>query len=76
MIAESFATYEHATLVAAARALAARVRELEAAGVSGHCVEIGDDDSGQPMLLIHTTREEIKNYGRNLALAKVKVSLA
>ena len=42
----------------------------------GHCVEIGDDDAGQPRLVIHTTREEIMRLGRNLAFQDVAVALA
>ena len=42
----------------------------------GRCVEVGDDDEGQPRLIIHTTREQLKSFGRNLAFADVKVTIA
>lgn len=43
--------------------------------IVGRCVEAGDDDTGQPYLLIHTTREQII-ANRNLVFADVRVSLA
>jgi hypothetical protein len=39
-------------------------------------VELGDDDEGQPRLIIHTTREQLKRFGRNLAFADVAVTIA
>jgi len=42
----------------------------------GRCVEVGDDDEGQPRLIIHTTREQLMRFGRNLAYSDVVVSLA
>lgn len=42
----------------------------------GRCVEVGDDDEGQPHLIIHTTREQLKNFGRNLAYVNVVVTIA
>lgn len=42
-------------------------------GVIGEVVEIGDDDEGQPRILIHTTREAIKN-GPPLAFRTVRVA--
>lgn len=33
------------------------------AGVVGELIEIGDDAEGQPRLVIHSTREEIRNGG-------------
>ncbi len=42
----------------------------------GRCVEVGDDDEGQPRLIIHTTREELMRFGRNLAYADVMVTVA
>lgn len=41
----------------------------------GRCVEVGDDDEGQPRLIIHTTREQLMNFGRNLAYVDVEVTL-
>jgi hypothetical protein len=41
----------------------------------GRCVEVGDDDEGQPRLIIHTTREQLMNFGRNLAFVDVEVTL-
>lgn len=43
--------------------------------LSGRYIEIVDDDDGQPRLIIHTTREEIMRFGRNLAFADVEVRL-
>ena len=28
-------------------------------GIRGHCIEAGDDDDGQPRIVIHSTREEL-----------------
>ena len=42
----------------------------------GRCVEAGDDDEGQPRLIIHTTREQLRLFGRNLAFADVVVTIA
>jgi len=42
----------------------------------GRCVEVGDNDEGQPHLIIHTTREQLKRFGRNLAYVDVRVTLA
>lgn len=42
----------------------------------GRCVEVGDDDEGQPRLIIHTTREQLKRIGRNLAYVDVVVTIA
>ena len=44
--------------------------------VTGDCIEIGDDDTGQPRLVIHTTRDQLMAHGRNLAFATVEVRLA
>jgi hypothetical protein len=41
----------------------------------GRCVEVGDDDEGQPRLIIHTTREQLMRFGRNLAYSDVVVTL-
>ena len=41
----------------------------------GRCIEVGDDDDGQPRLIIHTTRERLMRFGRNLAFADVEVTL-
>ena len=42
----------------------------------GRCVEVGDDDEGQPRLIIHTTREQLMSFGRNLAYSDVVVTIA
>jgi hypothetical protein len=42
----------------------------------GRCVEVGDDAEGQPRLIIHTTREQLKNFGRNLIYSNVVVTIA
>lgn len=44
------------------------------AGIVGEVVEIGDDESGQPRILIHTTREEIKAHVGNLLFKQVTVA--
>ena len=44
--------------------------------VFGRCVEVGDDDDGQPRLIIHTTHEQLKRFGRNLAYVDVAVTIA
>ena len=41
----------------------------------GRCVEVGDDDEGQPRLIIHTTREQLMSFATNLAYANVEVTL-
>jgi hypothetical protein len=43
--------------------------------VVGRCVEAGDDDKGQPRLIIHTTREQLMNFGSNLVYVDVEVTL-
>jgi len=42
--------------------------------IAGRCVEVGDDDEGQPRLIIHTTREQLMRFGRNLTYADVVVT--
>ena len=44
--------------------------------IVGRCVEVGDDGEGQPRMIIHTTREQLKRFGRNLAFADVAVTIA
>lgn len=39
-------------------------------------VEMGDDEQGQPRLVIATTREAIRGHARNLVFKPVRVSLA
>jgi len=41
----------------------------------GRCIEVGDDDEGQPRLIIHTTREQLMRFGRNLVYVDVDVTL-
>ena len=53
--------------------LAKEVRRLRSGSVVGRCVEAGNDDAGQPRLLIHTTREELLRFGRNLVFSEVEV---
>jgi hypothetical protein len=42
----------------------------------GRCVEVGDDAEGQPRLIIHTTREHLMRFGRNLVYVDVVVTIA
>lgn len=56
--------------------LRARIRIAEAGTIIGRCIEVGDDDEGQPRLVIHTTREQLAAFKRNLAYVDVAVSLA
>jgi hypothetical protein len=42
--------------------------------VAGEVVEIGDDESGQPRILIHTTREDIKSCRTSLLFKRVSVT--
>ena len=42
-------------------------------GVTGEVVEMGDDEDGQPRVLIHTTREAIKAHGGPLMFRQVRV---
>ena len=51
------------------------VRSSEVAGLIGRCVEVGNDDDGQPRLIIHTSREQLLRFGRNLVYAEVSVTL-
>ena len=44
--------------------------------ITGRCVEVGDDETGQPRLVIHTTREELARFSGNLAFADVVICLA
>jgi len=44
--------------------------------IVGRCVGVGDDADGQPRLIIHTTREQLMQFGRNLAFADVVVTIA
>ena len=39
----------------------------------GRCVEAGDDDNGQPMLLIHTTRDALMHQVRNVVFEDVAI---
>lgn len=52
------------------------VAHEEREGIEGRCIEAGDDDSGQPRLVIHTTRDKLMTFGRNLAFEDVRVTLA
>ncbi len=41
------------------------------------CIEVGDDEEGQPRILIHATREELKQLnGGSLLYREVEVRLA
>lgn len=41
--------------------------------ISGRCVEAGDDAAGRPTITIHTTREELRRFPRNLVFTDVEV---
>lgn len=42
--------------------------------ISGEVVEIGDDETGQPRIVVHTTRDEIKASPTSLLFRRVKVT--
>lgn len=42
--------------------------------ISGEVVEIGDDETGQPRIVVHTTREAIKAYPTLLLFRRVTVA--
>jgi hypothetical protein len=46
--------------------------------ITGHVVEIGDLEAldNQPGILIRTTREQLRDHGRNLAFNDVRITLA
>jgi hypothetical protein len=56
-----------------AQALAQRVVPE---GIVGEVVEIGDDESGQPRLVIHTTADEIRSHAANILFKRVTVAAA
>lgn len=58
---------------AAALVTAAQIDSVKTGCVRGRCVEAGDDDTGQPMLLIHTTREQLMAMAKNVVFADVEV---
>ncbi len=60
---------------AAAELAALKAATGERECVTGRCIEAGDDDAGQPHLFIHTTREQLMGFGRNLVFADVEVRL-
>lgn len=41
----------------------------------GRCAEVGDDEQGQPRLIIHTTRDQLAAFASNLIYAEVEVTL-
>lgn len=43
--------------------------------IHGTCIEAGDDDEGQPRLVIHTTREELEKFKGALVYNQVTVTL-
>lgn len=43
--------------------------------IVGRCIEVGDDDAGNPMILIHTTREALMNFAENIVYRDVAVTL-
>jgi aminopeptidase N len=53
----------------------AEYRDAATSRICGRCVAAGNDDEGQPRLVIHTTREQLLQFGRNLAFAEVTVKL-
>lgn len=48
-------------------------RPVRCSAVLGRCVQAGDDDSGQPMMLIHTTRDALMRQVRNVVFEDVAV---
>ena len=44
--------------------------------ITGRCVAAGDDDEGQPRLIIQTTREQLRTFGLNVVYANVVVTIA
>lgn len=42
--------------------------------ISGEVVEIGDDETGQPRIVVHTTREAIRAYPTSLLFRRVTVA--
>lgn len=52
-----------------------RVLGPERNAIVGRCVEVGDDDNGNPMILIHTTREELMSFRGNIVYQDVEVCL-
>lgn len=53
------------------RALCERWLAVEDAA-TGECVEVGDDEEGQPRALIHSTRDELRR-GKPLAFQRVRI---
>jgi hypothetical protein len=41
----------------------------------GKCVEVGNDGDGQARIVIHTTREQLREFKGNLVYADVMVML-
>lgn len=46
---------------------------IHASALWGCCVEAGDDENGQPRILIHTTRESLMRQRRNVVFQDVAV---
>jgi len=51
-------------------------QQADSESITGELVEIGDDDEGQPRLVIHTTRDAIKACRASLLLKPVVVQAA
>jgi len=48
------------------------IAEAVARAATGEVVEVGDDDEGQPRVLIHSTRDELRK-GSALAFKRVSI---
>lgn len=51
----------------------ARRLAAQPASITGEVVQIGDDEEGQPRIVIHTTREAIRDYPASLLFKRVQV---
>lgn len=62
----------------AAKAAARRAKSVQAQpnGITGQVVEIGDDEAGQPRIVIHTTADEIRAHAGNILFKRVTVTAA
>lgn len=45
-------------------------------GITGEVVEIGDDENGQPRIIINTTADEIRAHAANILFKRVQVTAA
>ena len=44
--------------------------------IIGRCIQVGDDETGNPRLIIETTREQLSKFTKNLLYANVEVTLS